>query len=130
MSVKPLAPKYIKKIFIRAQSADPSPPLGTVLGNLGVTTSNFCTSFNLFTKQLPLYFLLKVTISIFENKSTSFTVDLPSTGYFLTLLKFDHVIKVRVFDRLHDKTIQCIKLGELLKLARLKFPNLPLLQSF
>lgn len=130
MSVKPLAPKYIKKIFIRAQSADPSPPLGTVLGNLGVTTSTFCTSFNLFTKQLPLYFLLKVTISIFENKSTTFTVDLPSTGYFLTLLKFDHVIKVRVFDRLHDKTIQCIKLLELLKLARLKFPYLPLDQSF
>lgn len=34
--------KYTKKIFIRAQSADPSPPLGTVLGNLGVQTSNFC----------------------------------------------------------------------------------------
>lgn len=130
MSVKPLVPKYIKKIFIHAQSADPSPPLGTVLGNLGVTTSNFCTSFNLFTKQLPVYFLLKVTISIFENKSTTFTVDLPSTGYFLSLLKFNHIIKVRVFDRLHDKTIQCVKLVELLKLARLKFPQLPLDQSF
>jgi ribosomal protein L11 len=34
--------KYIKKIFIRAASADPSPPLGTVLGNLGVQTTLFC----------------------------------------------------------------------------------------
>jgi len=31
-----LEPKYTKKLFIQSQGADPAPPLGTVLGNLGV----------------------------------------------------------------------------------------------
>lgn len=64
--------KHVKKIYLRAQSADPAPPLGTVLGNLGVNTNTFCTAFNLFTKQLPAYFSLKVTIYIFENRTTLF----------------------------------------------------------
>jgi hypothetical protein len=31
-----LEAKYLKKLYIQSQAADPSPPLGTVLGNLGV----------------------------------------------------------------------------------------------
>lgn len=65
-------------------------------------------SFNLFTKTLPVYFLLKVTILIFDNKSTTFTIDLPSTGFFLSLLKFEKVVKIRIFDRYHEKNIFCI----------------------
>jgi len=87
-----MIPKYLKTLYIRANSADPSPPLGTVLGNLGVNTTLFCTNFNLFTKTLPVYLVLKVSISIFENKSTSFIIDLPSIGYILSLLKFEHII--------------------------------------
>jgi ribosomal protein L11 len=125
-----MQPKYIKKIFIRAQSADPSPPLGTVLGNLGVQTVSFCNSFNLFTKLLPIYFLVKTTILIFDNKSTSFSIDLPSTGYFLSLLKFEKIVKIRVFDKIVDKNILCIKLIEILKLAILKFPLVDLYKVF
>jgi len=125
-----IAPKYIKKIFIRAQSADPSPPLGTVLGNLGVQTTGFCNSFNLFTKTLPVYFLLKTTIHIFDNKSTTFTVDLPSVGYFLSLLKFEKLVKIKIFDKYQEKNIFCIKLFELFKLAIFKFPELSICKSF
>jgi len=121
--------KHSKRIFIRAGTADPSPPLGTVLGNLGVNTVSFCTSFNLFTKSLPNYFVLKVNIFIYENRSTTFLVNLPSTGYFLNLLKFEKVIKVRVFDKYHDKNVFSIRLLEVIKLARLKFPELPLCKS-
>lgn len=123
-------PKHIKNIFLRSQSAEPAPPLGTILGNLGVNTTTFCTNFNLFTKNIPIYFLLKVKISIYENRSTSFVIDLPSTCYFLNLLKFEKIIKVWVFDRFNDKTIWCVKLYEILKLTKLKFPELPLNQSF
>jgi len=121
--------KYSKRIFLRAGSADPSPPLGTVLGNLGVNTVSFCTSFNLFTKSLPNYFVLKVNIFVYENRSTSFVVDLPSTGHFINLLKFEKVIKVRVFDKFQDKNVFCINLLEVIKLALLKFPQLPLCKS-
>lgn len=121
--------KHIKKIYLRAQSADPAPPLGTVLGNLGVNTNTFCTSFNLYTKNLSSYFSLKVTIFIFENRTASFVANLPSIGFILSLLKFNKVIKVRVHDRVHEKTVSCVKLYSLLKLARLKFPYLPLKSS-
>lgn len=121
--------KHIKKIYLRAQSADPAPPLGTILGNLGVNTNTFCTSFNLYTKGLPSYFSLKVTIFIYENRTASFIVQLPSIGFILSLLKFNKIIKVRVHDRFHEKTVFCIKLYSLLKLAKLKFPYLPLKSS-
>ena len=37
-------------IYLRAQMAESGPPLGTVLGNLGVNTVKFCKEFNDFTK--------------------------------------------------------------------------------
>jgi large subunit ribosomal protein L11 len=122
--------KHVKKIYILSQSADPSPPLGTVLGNLGVNTNTFCTAFNSFTKNLPNYFLLKVTIYVLENRTTSFIVFLPSIGYILTLLKFVKILKVRVFDRFHDKNFFCVTVFSLLKLAKLKFPHSSLKKSF
>jgi ribosomal protein L11 len=33
---------HIKKCFIVASKAEPIPPLGTILGNLGVSSSQFC----------------------------------------------------------------------------------------
>ena len=130
LALKIQQPKHIKIIFIRSQMADPSPPLGTVLGNLGVNTVSFCTGFNLFTKLLPNYFVLKTTIFIYENRSTSFLIDLPSTGFILNLLKFEKIIKIKQFDRWHDKTIFCVKLYEVFKLAKFKFPELALTESF
>lgn len=99
LALKQLKPKYIKRIFIRSQSADPAPPLGTVLGNLGVNTVAFCTSFNMLTKNIPNYFLLKTIIYIYENKSTNFIINLPSTGFILNLLKFQKSIKIKINDR-------------------------------
>lgn len=112
--------KYKKIIYIRSQNADPSPPLGTVLGNIGVNTVNFCTGFNAYTKSLPIYFMLKVYINIFENRSFNFSVTLPSLGFMLNLIKFERTIKIKVNDRLNDKLIICVKLYPLLQLAKLK----------
>lgn len=125
-----LLPKYIKKIFIRSQAADPSPPLGTILGNLGVNTIMFCNSFNIFTQKLPQYFVLAVTIYIFDNKTTSFEVNLPSVGYCLNLCKFEKKIQVFEFGKITEKLIFCITLSNVLKIAKFKFPNLNLKQSF
>jgi ribosomal protein L11 len=41
--------KYIINIIIRSKSAESGPPLGTVLGNLGVNTVKFVKEFNDFT---------------------------------------------------------------------------------
>src|SRR5688572_4740966 len=100
-----LKPKHIKKLFIPSANAEPGPPLGTILGNLGANTVSFCTAFNLTTKNIPTYFLLKVTIFIYENRSTTFTIDLPSTGFLLNLLKFEKIIQINLKDRSHQKNI-------------------------
>lgn len=113
--------KHKKNIYIKSQGADPSPPLGTVLGNIGVNTVNFCNAFNSYTNKLPYYFLLKVNINIFDNRNFFFTTKLPTFGFILNLLKFERIIKVRVNDRMHDKIIMCVKLYQVLKLIKLKF---------
>lgn len=73
---------------------------------------------------------MKVNIYIFDNRSTSFTVSLSSTGFFLTLLKFDRLVKVKFNGRLNDKMITCVDLYQILQLSKLKFPYLPLEKSF
>lgn len=70
-------------MFVRSQSAETGPPLGTVLGNLGVNAIKFVKDFNDFTKELPSYFLLKVHIYILEDRSYNFSVFLPTMVFFL-----------------------------------------------
>jgi len=113
--------KHIKKIYIISQKADTAPPLGTVLGNIGVNTSSFCTQFNAYTKNLPTYFKVSVYINIFENRNFEFFVTPPPIGWILYLLQFPVTIKVVVDNREQDKTIYCIKLYDVLKLAKFKF---------
>ena len=107
-------------IYIRANSAESGPPLGTTLGNIGVNTIKFCKEFNELTKDLPNYFLLRVSIVISENKSFTFTTGLPSIGFLIYLLKKEEILKTKdgiIF------TIFYIYLEDLLKIAKFKFPT-------
>jgi len=119
-----------KSLFLFAGKADPAPPLGTVLGNSGVNTINFCTQFNQFTNTLPYYFFLKVHILINANRTFNFVVFLPSTTYFLNLLKFNELIKFRVGDRVIDQQVAFIHLKSIVQLAKFKYPVMSLKQSF
>jgi len=107
-------------IYIRSNSAKTGPPLGTTLGNIGVNTVKFCKEFNDFTKDLPNYFLLKVTLLITENKSFTFSVGLPSIGFIISLLKKEEIFKDK-----NGTTCQLfyITLEDFLKIAKFKFPN-------
>jgi ribosomal protein L11 len=107
----------------------PTPPLGTILGNIGVNTINFCDEFNNYTKNLSAYFLVQVKIDIYENKSFKFFVKKSPTGFLLNLLKFEKKIKVSYFDRVHENSIFCINSEDVIKLAKYKFPNLDLVKS-
>lgn len=120
---------HIKKCFLISKSAEPLPPLGTILGNLGVNTIKFCEEFNNFSKNLPTYFLLKVIIYVLDNRSFKFNIFFPSTSFILNLLKFEKIIKVRVFDRVHDQSITCILLKDIIQLALFKFSKIDLNKS-
>jgi len=113
-------------IYIRANSAESGPPLGTTLGNIGVNTIKFCKEFNEETKDLPNYFLLRVSITVSENKSFSFTTSLPSIGFLISTLKKEETYKTKdgvIISNLY------IYLEDLLKLAKFKFPNYDIKKS-
>jgi ribosomal protein L11 len=121
--------KHIKKCFLMSQKAEPIPPLGTILGNIGVNTIKFCEEFNTYTKNLPNYFLVKVTLNIYENRSFVFNIKNPSTGFLLNLLKIEKTIQILVHNRKHNKIINCIKLKDLVQIALYKFPKLSIIKT-
>lgn len=110
-----------KIVYIQSQSAEAAPPLGTILGNVGVNSEKFCNEYNKFTLNLPSYLVVKVKININENKTFSFILESISITYILKLLKFKNIIKVRVFDRIHDKEINCVRLKDILFYVYINF---------
>lgn len=129
-SANDLDSKTIVTLFVKAGAAEPGPPLGTVLGNLGVNASKFCKDFNAFTSDLPNYIYLKVKVVISISRTYEFSVDLPSTSFIISLLKFEKTFIVSKHNFMKKKNFNCILLSELIKLAKFKFPNLNLEQSF
>jgi ribosomal protein L11 len=113
-------------IYIRSATAESGPPLGTTLGNIGVSTLKFCKEFNEYTQDLPNYILLKTNILVTENKSFTFNVELPSVGFLINLLKKEITGKNKdgiVF------SYQYISLESLLKLTKFIFPHSDLQKS-
>jgi ribosomal protein L11 len=119
-----------KIVYIQSQNAEAAPPLGTILGNVGVNTIKFCDEFNKFTSKLPSYLMVKVRININDNKSFNFLLISLSITYILKLLKFKNIMKIRIYDRVYDKEIMCIKLKNILILSLFKFPEKNLEESF
>ena len=113
-------------LYIKAGQAESGPPLGTILGNIGVQTVKFCKEFNDFTKELPLYFLLRVNIIVAENKSFIFNIKEPSIGFIISLLKKEE--KIIKKNGIED-TIFYVYFEDIIKLAKFKFPDLNLERS-
>src|SRR5215472_16793890 len=80
--------KHILHLYVQSQKAEAIPPLGTVLGNLGVNVSNFCKDFNNYTSELPSYYILGVKIFIYGNRTYKFFIKEPSLGSIVNLLAF------------------------------------------
>jgi len=116
----------ILRLYIRAAQAESGPPLGTILGNIGVQSVKFCKEFNEFTKELPSYFLLKVKIVIAENKSFSFDIEQPPIGSLIFLLKKEEKIKNKDGT---ESVVNYIFFEDLIKLAKFKFPDFDLKRS-
>ena len=122
--------KIFLTLFVNAGVAEPGPPLGTVLGNLGVNSSKFCKDFNAYTSGLPKYFKLKVDIIIDETRNYEFFTRMPSTSYIISILKFEKSFKVFFGNFASRQKRSCIFLSDVVKLALFKFPHISLRQSF
>jgi ribosomal protein L11 len=82
--------KHVINITIRSQNAESGPPLGTVLGNIGVNALKFAKDFNEYTEELPNYFKVNVKIIIYKNNNYKFLIKIPNIGYILYLLRKEY----------------------------------------
>ena len=85
---------YIK-LNIPAGAANPSPPVGPALGQRGVNIMEFCKAFNAATDSLEKNMPIPVVITVYQDKSFSFTTKNAPVSYFLKkrLLGWEKVVK-------------------------------------
>ena len=67
----------ILKLQIPAGAANPSPPVGPALGQVGVNIMDFCNAFNAETQSAEKGLPLPVVITVYEDKSFTFVVKTP-----------------------------------------------------
>ena len=73
---------YIK-LQVAAAQANPSPPVGPALGQHGVNIMEFCKAFNAQTKQLDAGAPVPVVITVYSDRSFTFTMKTPPASYLL-----------------------------------------------
>ena len=71
------------KLNIPAGSANPSPPVGPALGQRGVNIMEFCKAFNAATESQEKNMPVPVVITIYQDKSFTFTTKTAPVSYFL-----------------------------------------------
>jgi large subunit ribosomal protein L11 len=67
---------YIK-LQVKAQQADPKPPIGPALGQRGVNIMEFCKAFNAQTQHLEKGLPIPVVITVYSDRSFTFIMKTP-----------------------------------------------------
>ena len=70
-------------LIIPAGQASPAPPIGPALGQHGVNIKAFTDEFNAKTGDMEKGMPIPVTISVYEDKSFTFTMNKPPNSYFI-----------------------------------------------
>ncbi|MBX7493869.1 50S ribosomal protein L11 [Qipengyuania sp. 1NDW9] len=73
---------YIK-LQVPAGTANPSPPIGPALGQRGVNIMEFCKAFNAATQDLEKNAPIPTTITVYADRSFSFTTKSPPASFYL-----------------------------------------------
>ena len=73
---------YIK-LQVAAGQANPSPPVGPALGQHGVNIMEFCKAFNAQTQGMELGAPVPVVISVYSDRSFTFTMKTPPASFLL-----------------------------------------------
>ena len=71
------------KLNIPAGGANPSPPVGPALGQRGVNIMEFCKAFNAATESLEKNMPVPVVITVYQDKSFTFTTKPAPVSFFL-----------------------------------------------
>src|SRR5437763_287718 len=73
---------YIK-LQVPAGAANPAPPIGPALGQRGVNIMEFCKAFNAATQELEKGAPIPTVITVFADRSFSFTTKTPPASFLL-----------------------------------------------
>ena len=71
------------KLQVPAGNASPSPPIGPALGQRGLNIMEFCKAFNAKTQEMEKGSPIPVEITIFADKSFTFTMKQPPMSFFI-----------------------------------------------
>ena len=73
---------YIK-LQVKAQEANPSPPVGPALGQHGVNIMEFCKAFNAQTQNIEKGLPIPVVITVYSDRSFTFVMKTPPASILL-----------------------------------------------
>lgn len=73
---------YIR-LQVKAQEANPSPPVGPALGQHGVNIMEFCKTFNAQTQNLEKGMPIPVVITVYSDRSFTFITKTPPASILL-----------------------------------------------
>ena len=71
------------KLHVPAGKAAPAPPIGPALGQRGLNIMEFCKAFNAETQDLEPEMPIPTTITIYQDKSFTFTTKTPPASYLI-----------------------------------------------
>lgn len=116
-----MAKKIVRKVklAIEAGKATPAPPVGTVVGPLGINIQEFCTRYNDATRD-KMGNIIPVEISVYEDRSFDFIIKTPQTA---SLIK-----KAAKLDKASGKganeLVATITKDQVREIAEIKLPDL------
>lgn len=110
----------IVKLQCPAGQANPSPPVGPALGQHGVNIMEFCKSFNAQTQQMDQGAPVPVVITVYGDRSFTFTMKTPPASY---LLKKAANIKSGSGEP-NTKKVGTVNRAQLEEIAKAKEPDL------
>ena len=71
------------KLQVKAQEANPAPPIGPALGQHGLNIMEFCKEFNARTQQIEKGLPLPVIIDVYADRKFSFIIKTPPAAVLL-----------------------------------------------
>ena len=109
----------VVKLAIAAGKATPAPPVGTVVGPLGINIQEFCTKYNDATKD-KMGDILPVELTVYEDRTFDFVIKTPPTSFLIK--KLTGIKKGAV--KGSNETVATLTKDQLREIAEIKLPDL------